>query len=435
MVMGAVAVLSLLVTELIYTTHVSQQIAYDGMDRVQAHYMAKSALKFSLLRLKAYQQVTKLIGGGGGAGGGSAGGGGAGGGNPLAGAIPKSVIEGFWSMPISFPIPTNIPGMPPGALEAINKFQTESALPGSFVANIESESQRYNLNSFLANFQPAPNPSPSASATPPPAGSPPATPGAFDADAARNAFGEYVGQIWQNKVDADPEFSDDHKDFRLTDFLDNIFAWADPSYQRRNSGSHDPIPLKKAPFYSIEEMHMVPGVEDSIYDLFAPGMTVALTPGLNVNKINEQVLKSIVPLITKEESAEFIKFRDSDTEDNLFKTPDDFYAYLQKNTGAYRDQRAIDQLKADLTKKNIRLITDEQIFRITVTGTMNNSTVTIQAIVMLGVGNPAPPPGAAPTQPQTPPGAPPPLSGPGQPPGGPQSAQDPGLRIIYMRFL
>src|SRR5690349_12617867 len=98
MVMAAISVLAILVTEFAYIAQISQSIAYGGLDQLKAHYLAKSGFKISLLRLKAYSQVKGLIknttGGAGGVPG-----------------VPKSLLEKIWNFPFTYPFPTNIPGM------------------------------------------------------------------------------------------------------------------------------------------------------------------------------------------------------------------------------------------------------------------------------------------------------------------------------------
>ena len=80
MVIAAVSVLAILVSEFTYISQISQMIAYGALDQAKAHYMAKSALKLSLLRLKAYQFAKNKFSG------------------PSAAAmgIPNSLIEQIW---------------------------------------------------------------------------------------------------------------------------------------------------------------------------------------------------------------------------------------------------------------------------------------------------------------------------------------------------
>ena len=101
MVMAAISVLSILVTEFAYIAQVNQRMAYDSMDQVKAHYLAKAGVKLSLLRLKAYAQLKpddrrEQPDG-------------ASSSNPLAGAIPKSVLDKVWNFPFMYPLPA-LPG-------------------------------------------------------------------------------------------------------------------------------------------------------------------------------------------------------------------------------------------------------------------------------------------------------------------------------------
>jgi hypothetical protein len=59
MVIASVAALAMLVSEFVYIAQISQSIAFSGLDQTKAHYLAKSGLKLSLLRLKAYQIAQK----------------------------------------------------------------------------------------------------------------------------------------------------------------------------------------------------------------------------------------------------------------------------------------------------------------------------------------------------------------------------------------
>ncbi len=52
MVIAAISVLSILVTEFTYVAQINQKLAFDGLDQLKAHYLAKSGLKLSLLRLR-----------------------------------------------------------------------------------------------------------------------------------------------------------------------------------------------------------------------------------------------------------------------------------------------------------------------------------------------------------------------------------------------
>jgi general secretion pathway protein K len=435
MVIAAVSVLSILVTEFTYVAQINQKIAFDGLDQVQAHYLAKSGLKLSLLRLKAYANVKNFIKGMGG------------GADKM---VPKGLVDKVWSFPFFYPIPTDIPGMTPSDKEKVQKFQKASNLAGKFSSIIESESGRYNLNLLLASFVPAAptaTPSPTGGATPSPntpgtsnpnpnpSPSPTESQKPFDPQAARDSLATYLQTLFNNKAESDPDFAADYRDTHLIeDLVDSIAGWADHSYERKNQGL-DFVP-KRAPFYSVSELHMIPGMDDQLYDLFAPNLTVSRTPGVNVNTMNESTLRALLPgPLVKEEVEEFFKFRDSQEEDNAFKSEDDFFKYLkEKFSGFARNPSALDDFRAKLPERNVRLVVDESEFKITVTSQVNQSSQRIEAWVTLdaeGSADKLPASNSAA-------GAAPPPAVPVAPvatTGGDKPVADPGLRIHFMRFL
>ena len=441
MVISAVSVLSLLVTEFTYIAQINERIAYDGLDQLKAHYLAKSGFKFSLLRLKAYQQVKSLI---------STLGAGATGapttatpGKPgAAPAVPASLLNKIWDFPFFYPIPTDLPGLTPGDKERIKKFQDSSGLDGKYSALIESESSKVNLNGFLQQFAASPSPSASASPSPQSNGSngvvtggtnsnsptpaPNASPTFSPVDARKN-FADYLNSIWNNKITNDPDFAAEYRDFKFDDFMDGLFAWADRTYARVGSDNLDPVKSKRAPFYTLSELHMLPLMDDQLFNLFAPALTVAVTNGININTMQETTLRAIVPGMTDDEVKEFFNHRDATDVDNTFTSTDDFYQYLQNSVAFYKQQSRIDELKKNLTSQKIQLILDETQFKITVQAQVNQATRTIEAWVTLNptATSPSPKPSASPTP------AAPVVNGQTQSTPPPDS----GLKITFMRIL
>jgi hypothetical protein len=423
MVISAISVLSLLVTEFTYVAHVNQQIAFDSLDSVKAHYLAKAGLKLSLLRLKAYKQVKSALGSGGAA-------------SALGSAIPKSMIDKIWSFPFMYPVPTTVPGLTPSQKDSIEKFQANSSLDGQFTALIESESSRYNLNMILSQYAPpAPSPSPGGAGGGTTSSPEPSPSASFDPQAARDSLYKYLLQLMTNKFETDDAFSAEYRDYRLEDLLDNIVGWADITYQRRQRETSDDInKFKQAPFYSLSELHMIPLMDDDLYDLFAPGLTANATPGINVNTMEKNTLRALVPGMTDQEATDFYTFRDSTEEDNSFKTADDFFNYLLKNVGIFHnDKTQLESFEQDLSKRNVRIVTDETEFKITVTSQVNQATRVLDAWVTLNAAQ-SPNPSASGKPTSTVPGTSTTPQGTTGVNGQPQRG-DPGLKITFMRIL
>ncbi len=434
MVIAAISILSILVTEFTYISQINQKIAFDALDQVKAHYLAKSGFKLSLLRLKAYQKVKEIIAQ-------------QTGGATGAPGVSKQMLDRIWNFPFMYPIPPEIPGLTIAEKDAIQKFTKESGLEGSFTAVIESESSRYNLNMLLSSFVPttttttttAGGGSGRTTTSSTTSTTAPGQTGAaqFDPAQARASLADYLLNIFQRKAETDDDFADFYKGFQINDLVDSIAGWVDRGYEMRSRGFEEKVPYKRAPFYTLTELHMVPGMDDTLYELFAPALTVTTTPGINVNTMKEPILRALIPGLTDEEVSEFFKFRDSEEEDNLFKTEADFFKYVQEKFSRFNnDPDEVRRFKEDLAKKNIRLVTDESDFRITVQATVNQSTRLIEAWVT------ATPPkkttGTSPTAPGANPPAPPadpnaavnPATG-----GATVNRPDPGLKVTFMRVL
>jgi type II secretory pathway component PulK len=447
MVMGALAVLTVLVSEFTYIAQVNQRMAYDGLDQLKALYLAKSGFKLSLLRLKGYQQVKAFI---------DANSKSKSSGPAAAGVgLPKSILEKIWSFPFIFPLPTDIPGLSMTDKEAIDKFQGSSGLEGHFTAQIDSESAKYNLNMILAGFAPtgAAGATGASGATGPTgrAGAPAAgTPGAtgtsgstgatggtgaaFDAEKARQSLRDYLEQTIVNKSEADPDFATEYRDLRMPELTDSVIAWADRAYERKDVPANADAypPLKQAPYYSLSELHMVPPMDDKLYDVLAPGLTVSATPGINVNSMPANVLKALVPKMTDDEVKEFYVFRDDPEQDNFFKSADDFLKYLQDKVQAFnQDQNEVRRFQENLSQRGIRLVTDEDHFKITVQAQVNQVTRLLEAWVTLSAPKPTTGTGAAAGTGT--PGANPPGTGAAAPSGAAEA--DTGLKITFMRIL
>ncbi len=417
MVLAAVSVLSILVTEFTYLAQMNQKLAFDGVDQVKAHYLAKSAFKLSLLRLKAYQTVKDTVASMGG-----------------AGMVPQSMLDKIWSFPFMYPIPTSLPGISVADKDSIEKFQKESGLEGSYTALIESGSTAFNVNQILPGFQPSPGPSSTPSGQPSAAPSAPAagasgSPTPYNAEEARKSLSDYLLSLYNNKVTDDENFANDHRDFKIDDFMDGLVSWADPSYERKLTQNRDAFPSKHAPFFSMTEFHMLPGMDDDLYSVFAPALTASQSQGINLNTMSAVLVRALFPGMTPQEASDFISYRDDPETDNSFKSADDFYKYLSTSVAAYKNGAGgLDQIKQDLAKRNIQFTVDETLFKITIQATVNNSTQKIEAWVTLykpkKTGTPATP------------GAPAPAAPNGQPntgvPG--QDTPDTGLKVTYMRF-
>ena len=408
-VLTSMATLAIFLGEITYTSQINQKLAYDRLDQIKAHSLAKSGLRLSLLRIKAYSEIKKTVSKMAKDKGASA--------ADVSAVLPKAVLEKIWSEPLTIPFSGDISSLPAGIKDALGKFRKDSGLEGKLYISIQAQSSKFNLNSLLPAFASNATPTPSPKKdrgetntnTDTSTTTSTSTATSYDATAARTLLNEQLKDTFQKKFEEDEKFRDQYRNLKIDDLSEEIIGWADLSYQSQHVEQTN-YPFKKAPFYHISELHYLPSVDDDIYELIAPQFTAGVSSGINVNTINEVVLKALVPLMTAEEVKKFYEFRDgtgssdanSNTksnsatdggngsqEDNSFKTPDDFFKYIKEKVAAFGNSDSkVDEFKKNLTQRGIAIITDENNFIVRIEATVQQTKRTLEAMVTIIEDNP-----------------------------------------------
>ncbi|MEW6056749.1 MAG: type II secretion system protein GspK [Bdellovibrionota bacterium] len=370
MVMSAVALLSVLVAELTYSSQMNSRLAYNYADGLKAYYLAKAGYKLSLLRLKAYLQVKDFLN------------------NPsnkmIKDTLDKSVVEKIWSMPFIFPLP--IPKEASmGETDAIKEFLKESKLGGSFTASITGESSKLNLNNLLVKeAAPLPSASPGASPTPRPATTAttaqPTPSGSPSPVEFIKVLEPAITTLIETKKDQDRDFADTYRNVTGQDVIDAIRAYIFPDTPGSNLPGFKPIKPKQAPFYSLTELHFIPGIDDQLYNLLESALTVYSTPGINVNTFTKQMLISLIPeLQTMEEAEEVLRKRDDPDVGQPWASEEDFWKAIEQSAAG----RNLNEVKDRFQKANLRVITEEQSFKISILANVGQATRRLEAFVTI----------------------------------------------------
>ncbi len=437
-VLAAMATLAIFVGEITYTAQINQKLAYDRLDQVKAQSLAKSGLRLALLRIKAYTEIKKFV---------SKTAKDTGVSSDLVNAmVPKAIIEKIWSEPITVPFSGDISSLPSGVKDALVKFRKDSSMEGKLYLSIQAQSSKFNLNSTLPAFA-ALNSTGTATATgtstntstsvDTTTGTGGANAAAFNPDQARQLLTQQLKDTFQKKFEDDEKFRDNYRNFRVEDLAEDIIGWSDLSFESQRESSAT-IPFKKAPFYHVSELHYLQSMDDDLYDLLSDQFSAGVASFINVNSIKEAVLKALVPQMTTEETKKFFEFRDStgeqegkskqggQSEDNSFKSADDFFKYLKEKVQFFAgsDQK-INDFKNALTQRGIQISTDENNFLVHVEATVQQTKRTLEAMVSIVPASTPPPTGVNPSNPNAPlnnnPGAP--------------TVEKSNLKITQLRFL
>ncbi|MBU6154022.1 MAG: general secretion pathway protein GspK [Bdellovibrionales bacterium] len=436
-VLASMATLAIFVSEITYTAQINQKLAYDRLDQVKAQALAKSGLRLSLLRIRAYSELKKTIGKI----------------SENAGAnaamvnsmVPKEMLEKIWAEPITIPFTGDISSLPGEIKDTLTKFRKDSSMEGKLYISIQAQSNKINLNSTLSSFaaNAGPSPSPSRPGSPGQPASPTGdasasaspTPVSYDPEQSRQALGQQIKDTFQRRFEEDEKFRDEYRNFRIEDLVDEMIGWSDLSFESNREQSST-VPFKKAPFYHVSELNYLPSMDDTLFSLLSEQFTAGVASFININTVQEAVLKALLPQMTKEEITKFFEFRDGGGEenkgDNKFRSSDDFYKYLKERVQFFLgSETRITDLKNLLTQRGIRIITEESNFLVHIEATVQQTKKTLEAMVSL-IESPT-------TPPTTQPGIQSPGSNPANPtqPGnqGQPGSERSNLKITQLRFL
>lgn len=434
MVISAVALLSILVAELTYSTQMNSRLAYNYVDGLKAYYLAKAGFKLSLVRLRAYMQVKNFTN------------------DPnnkqVKDAMPKGLVEKIWNMPFIFPLP--IPKEASmGETDAIKEFMKESKLSGSYTAIMTSESTKLNLNNLFVK-QITPEAAGATGSTGAAPGSAPATDPTQQTQTAaanngasptpvdfRQALEPAITTAIELKKNEDRDFATVYRNVNGKDVVDAIFDYLFENQPPSNLPGFRPIKPKLAPFYSLSELHLIPGIDDTLYNLLEPLLTVYSTPGINVNTMNKKTLLALIPEMTDQEAEDLLRRRDDPEVGQPWNSEQEFWDAI----GGTSAGKSLQTIKDRWAKANLKPIFSEQAFKIGVAATVGLATRRLEAYVSIDPKAAKSTPSANSGQAGTP-GTPAPANGPTGATGVGQNPQDPasakntnGINLVYWRML
>lgn len=373
-VLSSLATLMIFVGEITYTSQVNQKLAYDRLDQIKAHALAKSGLRIALLRIRAYLELKKTVKN-------------LAGSNAAAAAaannmVPKSIMEKIWAEPITIPFSGDVSSLPIGVRDALLKFRKDSGMEGKLYIKIDSQSSKFNLNTLLPSvaYTGTPTPTPGRGATPTP--TPSGTPVEYSAQSSKEKLLEQIKLTLQRKFDQDEDFRDRYRNLIPEDLVEEILGWANIKFQTLRAERSE-VPFKLAPYYDISELHFLPSMDDDLYNLLEPQFTASQSSGINVNTIQQGALSAIVPEMTEEELKAFFEFRDAPPPlDNSFKAPADFFKYLEDKVQAFRGNASkVKDLQDNLIQRGIQIMVDEEHFKVRIEATVQQTRRTLEAWV------------------------------------------------------
>src|SRR5690606_29884 len=124
-------------------------------------------------------------------------------------------------------------------------------------------------------------------------------------------------EIFQSKMEEDEDFRNRYYGFNFQELVFQIIDWMDEGDESLLGGSErayyrdfnsEDIPPNQ-PFKTQEELMMVHGMTNELYQLLTQRTTIYGIKGLNVNQADKNMLMSLDPQITEEIVAEILERR------------------------------------------------------------------------------------------------------------------------------
>ncbi len=330
-----VAFVIFLASEISEQSFVEYFTSANAVKKVQAHHAANACLRLNLLRIKGYQQAIHTLGS----------------------VLPDtSLLDKIWSFPLSWP-----PLIPGEASQidksTISKVVGTSLFKHQFLSSIISQGGRIDINDL---------------------GSP--------SKGLRDQTKTQLLQRLQAKMlDEEDPFSRRYSQFNFEELVNNIADWVDEDQESLNGGGEGAyyIDLENAfippnrPFKTLQELHLVSGMTDDIYEFLTKQITLYGIKGININQASREVLLSIFsdydPPLADEIATEIITQRTDPSRGGPFKDEKEFLEFLDNY---------IDGGSFNKDKNRVPLFFgSETNFLISCTGVSGKVTREIQAVV------------------------------------------------------
>lgn len=268
-------------SELTQDSAVEYIVNSQEMNRLKAYYAARNSMQIALLRIKMFQQASKL---------------------PLPEAF-KSQLDLIWKFPFAWPLPIP-PDLNAVDTDTIKQVTSESLMDATYTHTIDDEGSKIDINDLA---------SPSKT--------------------LREITRKQVLTIFEQQLASNDEFRNEYQSYRFDELVNKITDWMSDS-NTSASGSGDKrsefsqlgsnYPPNRG-FRTLEELRLIPGMTDAFFDLLASRITIYGMKAINPNIATKEVLLSLDTGLTEESINEAIARRENPDQGGPFKdkSPDD----------------------------------------------------------------------------------------------------------------
>lgn len=329
-----VLLITFIVNQVNFEAAVEYTVNSQTLHRVKAYQAAKAGIELSLLRINIYNKLMNEYG------------------SQLG--DQAQALNMIYSMPFAWPLVTP-PDLSSVDKDAFQKISKEALMEANYATTIQPE-DLLNINDLDA---PTEN--------------------------QRDRIKVKLQELFTAKMENDQEWAEKNRGIPFDEIINNIKDWIDADKESGNGGDEsafygklremDPDNQDTYPpnryFRTMDEVRMVPGVTDDVFDIISPAFSVFGPMGINPNFADQGALKSLHKSITDEIVTKIISRRDNPNEGGNFKEAEDFFSFVSKEGGRITQE---EQEKIPLR------FTNPCNFRIQSTGASGKTAITITAI-------------------------------------------------------
>jgi len=311
LVLSTVTIVSVLIVDLNYNSRITYTMANNYKNSKVTFYLAKSSINIALLRIAIVNKLEDLSIG--------------------QVKIPPSVIEFIWSIPFMYPFSNEMflmlgaGDISMGLKDTIGKINEEINITkiGSFSHQISGMDNKININIIAKD------------------------------ENNIIKFTELMRNHYNNRIINDEVFALRNPIEDYLELINNIIDWIDTDDVSRNGGSEDTYyrnsnykPRNNA-IPVLNELHLIEGMNDELFNFIEPLITVYSSNSLNVNKMTPAFWKIIENRLT-DEDIELISKKIN--EEGGFTSYSELSNWIQDNT--IIEATEFNSLKIPLTFKD-----------------------------------------------------------------------------------
>lgn len=269
MATSAITLMAWLSTEITYDSSVEYTVNSQNLNRIKAYYAAKSAVNLGLLRVKIYQQVA---------------------GSPVGPQLSQFIDE-IWKFKLIWPIPITEEAHLIDR-DNFDKVKKESLFDANWDLDITDEGSKIDLADLVSPVK-----------------------------SVSTATREQLLTIFKNKIEEDYDFLTRNKMQTTEIIVDLLTDWQSDQSASVSGGNKaakftslgENYPPNRS-FRTLEEIRLIPGMTNEIFELLKPNITIYGMKALNPNTSDIKTLKSLDPGLTNEDMKHIEEFRNDETQ-------------------------------------------------------------------------------------------------------------------------